>query len=346
MKKRTASFLKAIKKENLDAFLLTDSLDIRYLTGIKDCQCWLLVGAGREIICFVSPIYYEAVKRFWPAKVLVSKNGLARCLVKEAKKLKLNRIGITSEKINLTAYCRIKRELQEAGIDLIKSKPLVDELRKIKEPREIEKIKKAVSISLEAFDFISEIQNLSMTEKDLSIEIERFLRLKSDNRTAFETIVSSGKNTAFAHHSPGENRINNFFLIDLGAVYCGYCADLTRVFFSGKIPARLKKIYDTVKKAQDKAIKKIKEGVKASDVDKAARNIIDKNGFGKYFLHGSGHGVGLQVHEPPYLKPGSDEILKAGMVLTVEPGIYYTNYFGVRLENMVIVKTKKAEVIS
>ncbi len=185
-----------------------------------------------------------------------------------------------------------------------------------------------------------------MTEKDLSIEAERFLRLKSDNKTAFPVIVASGKNTAFAHHRPKETRIDKFFLIDLGARHYGYCADLTRVFVWGKMPSRFQKAYAAIKKAKDAAISKIKEGVKACEVDKAARDVIEKNGFGKYFLHGLGHGVGLRVHEPPYLKPDCDEILKEGMVITIEPGIYYKDHFGIRTEDMVVVKSGKGELIS
>ncbi|MCF7888365.1 MAG: M24 family metallopeptidase, partial [Candidatus Omnitrophica bacterium] len=211
---------------------------------------------------------------------------------------------------------------------------------------EIKLIKKAATVSLEAFDYAEEIFSQTMTEKDLAIEIERFLKIKSDNKIAFPPIVASGKNTLFAHHHPRETLINNFFLIDLGAIHCGYCADLTRIFFWSKMPSLFQKIHKTIKKAHDTAISKIKEGRKASEIDKTARAIIEKSGFGKYFIHGLGHGVGLEVHEPPYLRPGQDDVLKEGMVVTIEPGIYYKNYFGIRLENMVVVKSNSCEVIS
>jgi len=186
-----------------------------------------------------------------------------------------------------------------------------------------------------------------MSEKDLRIEIERFLRLKGDIDLAFPTIVASGKNTAFPHHQSSNKKLSNeILLIDLGSKYYGYCADLTRLFFWGKIPILLRKIYDTVRKAQEIGIKKIKDGVKASAVDKAAREIIDKKGWSKYFGHGLGHGVGLCVHEPPMIGPNCNRILKEGMVVTIEPAIYLSNKFGVRLEDMVLVRKKKGEILS
>jgi len=217
----------------------------------------------------------------------------------------------------------------------------------VKDKSELTCIKKSIQISNEAFEFAEEIFNQEMSEKDLSIEIEKFLRLKGDNLIAFPAIVASGKNTVFPHHQSGDKKLSNeFFLIDLGSKYYGYCADLTRVFFGSKMPLLLRKIYDTVRKAQQESIKKIRDGAKASEIDKIAREIVDKKGWSKYFGHGLGHGVGLCVHEPPMLGPNCNEILKEGMVITVEPAIYFENKFGIRLEEMVLVKQRKGEVLS
>ncbi len=344
MKKRINLLSRALKNKNIDSLIINDPANIKYLTR-ADQGC-ILFTVNKEIVFFTSPIYLKTISKTPGLKVVAVKDDLSDKIAKEAKKLKLKRIGFQREKVNLAFYQKISEKLRAKNIELIETRPLIENLRKIKSKQEIKLIKKAALASLEAFDYILDIYNQATTEKDLSIEIERFLKLKSDNKTAFPSIVASGKNTLFAHHEPGENKINNFFLIDLGARHCGYCADLTRVFFSGRMPPHFRKIYNTVKKAQDAAINKIKEGVKASEVDKAARNIVDKNGFAKYFLHGLGHGVGLRVHELPYLKPDSAEILKEGMVLAVEPAIYYKNQFGGRIEAMVVVKSKNREVIS
>ena len=217
----------------------------------------------------------------------------------------------------------------------------------IKSNRELSCIRHSIHISEEAFELVREIYDPGMSEKDLSIEIERFLRYKGDNETAFPPIVASGKNTVFPHHRPQNEKLTaNFSLIDLGSKYYGYCADLTRMFFWGRMPLLWKKIYDTVRKAQSLSIKKIKDGVKASEVDNVAREFIDKKGWGKYFGHGLGHGVGLSVHEPPVLGPNCNQILKEGMVITIEPAIYLKDKFGIRLEEMVLVKNGKGEILS
>jgi len=220
-------------------------------------------------------------------------------------------------------------------------------LRMIKDKKELALIKKSAQITQEAFHFINEVFDETMTEKDLTIEVEKFLRLRGDDQIAFKPIVASGKNTVFPHHLPNNKMIGKeFFLIDLGSKHCGYCADLTRVFFWGKMPLLFKKIYDTVILAQELAIKSIKDGVKASQVDKIARQIIVKKGYGKYFGHGLGHGIGLSVHEPPFLVPGNNQVLKEGMVVTVEPAIYFKDKYGIRTEEMVLVKKNKGELLS
>ncbi|MCF7873688.1 MAG: Xaa-Pro peptidase family protein [Candidatus Omnitrophica bacterium] len=346
MKKRINNLSKKIKKNNLDGFITKNPANINYLTGINEAEGWLLVTAGKELFFFTAPIYTKLIKNLPYLKVISTKQNFEEKIVRKAKKLKLKKIGFSKQAISLTNYQKLNENFKVKDIGFVFSKPLINSLRMQKDKNEIRLIKKAASVSLEAFDYAGEIFQQTMSEKDLAIEIERFLKIKSDNKVAFPPIVASGKNTVFAHHQPKENLINNFFLIDLGAMHCGYCADLTRIFFWGKMPSLFQKAYDTIKKAHDTAISKIKEGKKVSEIDKVARDIVEKEGFGSYFLHGLGHGVGLEVHEPPYLKPNQDETLKEGMVVTIEPGIYYKNQFGLRLENMVVVHSKNGEVIS
>ncbi|MFO8052763.1 MAG: M24 family metallopeptidase [Candidatus Omnitrophota bacterium] len=345
MKKRINNLLQAIKKNSLDGFITKNAADINYLTGIDKAEGWLLISANHKLIFFTTRIYAKTTTNLSCLKIVVIKKDFKEALVRKVKKLKLKKIGFSKQKITLANYQKINKAFNLKNIDLISSRPLISNLRIKKDKSEIKLIKKAASVSLEAFDYAKEIFSQTMTEKDLAIELERFLKIKSDNKIAFPTIVASDKNTVCAHHSPKETLINNFFLIDLGAMHCGYCADLTRIFFWGKMPSLFQKVHDTIKKAHATAISKIKEGKKASEIDKVAREIIEKSGFGKYFLHGLGHGVGLEVHEPPYLGPNQDNILKEGMVVTIEPGIYYKNQFGIRLESMVAIKSKSCEVL-
>lgn len=349
MKTKIRNCTKKLKKLNLDAILIADPTNIAYLTGFSAVDGYLLLTQGERLIYFTNFLYKKAAKKIkgWELVINSNKRNIFTIIAEKIKKLNLSTLGFEAKKLPLLEYKTINGYLSAAAIDFIETKDLVEEVRMIKDKQEITYIKKSIQISEEAFEFVKEIFDPAMSEKDLSIEIEKFLRLKGDIDLAFPSIVASGKNTVFPHHRSGDKKLNNdVFLIDLGSKYYGYCADLTRVFFWGKMPPLLRKIYDTVKKAQDESIKKIRDGIRASEIDEAARKIIDKKGWGKYFGHGLGHGVGLCVHEPPMIGPNCNQVLKEGMVVTIEPAIYFRNKFGVRLEEMVLVKKKKAEVLS
>ena len=349
MKKRISECISKLKKLNLDAILIADPINIAYLTGFRATDGYLLLIQDERLAYFTNFLYKEAAKKIkgWELIVSSNKHNIFTLIAEKIKKLDLRTLGFEAKKLPLLEYKTINGYLSAAAIDFIETKDLVEEVRMVKDKQEITYIKKSIQISKEAFEFVKEIFDPAMSEKDLSIEIERFLCLKGDGELAFPSIVASSKNTAFPHHRSGDKKLSNeIFLIDLGSKYCGYCADLTRVFFWGKMPLLLRKIYDTVRKAQELSIKKIRDGIRASEVDEVARKIIDKKGWGKYFGHGLGHGVGLCVHEPPMIGPNCNQVLKEGMVVTIEPAIYFKSKFGVRLEEMVLVKKKKGEVLS
>ena len=349
MKKRISNCTSKLKKLNLDAILIVNPVNIAYLTGFSANDGYLLLDQDGRLVYFTNFLYKEAAKKVggWELVVSSDRHNIFTLIAEKIKKLNLSTLGFEAKKLPFLEYKTINGYLSAAAIDFIETKDLVEEVRMIKDKQEISYIKKSIQISKQAFEFAKEIFDPAMSEKDLSIEIERFLRLKGDGRIAFPSIVASGKNTVFPHHKPGDKKLGTeTFLIDLGSKYYGYCADLTRMFFWGKMPLLLRKIYDTVRKAQSESIKKIRDGIKASQIDKTAREIIDKKGWSKYFGHGLGHGVGLCVHEPPMIGPNCNQILKEGMVVTIEPAIYFKNKFGVRLEEMILVKKKKGEVIS
>jgi len=349
VKTRISNCTKKLKKLNLDAILITDPNNIAYLTDFSTNAGYLLLTQNGELFYFTNFLYKDAAKAIKNCKLHISTNSrnIFSLISDEIKKLDLSILGFEAKNLPLLEYKTLSNYLSAVAIDFVETRDLVAEIRIIKDKKEISRIKKSIQISEEAFEFAKEILDPSMSEKSLSIEIERFLRLKGDLEIAFPSIVASGKNTAFPHHIPGDKKLNNqVLLIDLGSKYCGYCADLTRIFFWGKMPTLLRKIYDTIRKAQSKSIKKISDGVRASEVDKVAREVIEKKGWGKYFGHGLGHGVGLCVHESPMIGPSCDQILKQGMVITIEPAIYLKNKFGIRLEEMVLVRKDKGEVLS
>ncbi len=349
MKARIKKCSKLIKEAGCQALLISDPLNIAYLAGFSKFSGYLLVSLSAKPVFFTSFLYEKAAEGIKNCRVVTASmsQNMFDLIAKTTSALKIKKIGFEPDSLNYKQYELLKSKFAGNRVELMSTKNLIQRLRAIKEPGEIKLIRKSVEISQLAFAYAEEIYPQIATEKDLTIEIERFLRLKGDNEIAFNTIVASGKNTVFPHHASNQTEIRgNFFLIDLGSKYYGYCADLTRVFFWGKMPLLFRKIYDTVSKSRDIAIKKIKDGVKACDVDSAARRVIEKRGFGKYFGHSLGHGVGLAVHEEPRLSPKSNSTLKEGMIVTVEPAVYFKNRFGIRIEDMVLVKKSGSEVLS
>jgi len=223
---------------------------------------------------------------------------------------------------------------------------LVKQFRAIKEPGEVAAIRKASSIADKGLDYALKRLKVGMKESELAGRIEFEMR-KSGVLAAFETIVCFGANGSRPHHIPGKRRLrkNDTILIDFGAKYKGYNSDKTRCFGVGKVKGEFQKAYEAVALAQKTAIDLIREGVKAKDIDVAARKIIKKSGFG-VFGHGLGHGLGLEVHELPGLYPKSKEVLKAGQVVTVEPGIYIPGKFGIRIEDDVLVTKTGCKILT
>jgi len=344
--KRVQRALTIIEKEKLDAFLFSNPLNITYLTGFREAEGYLLLSQ-KKIVYFTNFIYAQEAKKidFWHPQIVIS--NMFEHIINTINKLGIKRVGFEERNFSYLEYKKMKELALRNHISFLPKKSPAEELRIIKTKREILLVKKAISIMKEALDYVEEIQNINLTEKDLQIEIIKFIHLKN-SELAFNPIVAFNRNSSVVHHLPKREHIirKKIILIDLGAKYCRYCADLTRVIFLGKMPTSLKKIYDIVRKAQDLAIKNIKEGVTAKEVDRKARSFIEKKGFHKYFGHGLGHGVGMCVHEEPYLNPYNSTILKSGMILTVEPAIYLPGRFGIRIEDVVLVRKGKAEVLS
>jgi len=345
--KRVNQALHIIEKDNLEAFLFSNPINITYLTGFREAEGYLLLNRDK-IIYFTNFIYAQEANKIktWCLKTISS--NMFEQIIKTIKKMGIKKVGFEEKHLSYLEYKKFKECALKEHIFFLPKESPAERMRMIKTKKEISLIKKAIHITKDALLFAREIKDHYAREKDLQTEIIRFLHLKNGSSPSFNPIVAFNKNSSFVHHIPTEeySQTNKIVLIDLGARYYGYCADLTRVFFSDKMPLSLKKIFDIVRKAQQLAIDKIKEGIKAKEVDKAARAFIDKKGFGKYFGHGLGHGIGLNVHEKPFVNHNSSTVLKSGMVITIEPAIYLPGKFGIRVEDMVLVKRNKAEILS
>ena len=217
-----------------------------------------------------------------------------------------------------------------------------------KDAAEVKALRKAGSLAARGFDHIRRIAKPGMRECDLAAEFESHIRKHGATKTSFDSIVAGGENAAYPHYITG-NRIlrkNDIVLCDIGALADGYCSDLTRTFFLGKISSLGRRIYDTVARAQQLAIRAVKPGVKTAQIDRIARDEIERAGYGRRFIHGTGHGVGVEIHEAPWVSPTSRDVLEPGMVVTVEPGIYLEGWGGVRIEDTLLVTKTGYEILT
>ena len=243
------------------------------------------------------------------------------------------------DKISLNDFFTYKKNLKSELSADNKFGKLLAELRSVKSKTEIEKIKSAQEITDKTFSYILDRISVGRTEKEIALDMEFYLRQLGSEGVSFDFIVVSGKNSSLPHGVPTDKKIENgdFVTMDFGAVYGGYRSDMTRTVAVGQATDEQRHIYETVIKAQEIAFKQIRPGAVCKDVDKAARDLIDGAGYKDCFGHGLGHSVGIEIHEDPAFNTRCETILESGMVITVEPGIYLENKFGVRIEDMIIV---------
>ena len=336
-----------LKERNLDGLILSSNQNISYLTNSRSRDSYLLI-CGKKNIYLTDSRYIEEAKRNLKGCIIKKIDGAISSLIADTcKDLRLKRVGFEENYMSFAEYNKIMNEIG-TRISLIPTKGIVEGLRTIKNTVELSKIKKAIQITLQAFDFIKDFISPGKNELEIAGELERFIRLEGAYSSAFEIIVASGPNSSFPHHITSKRRIRNNepVLIDIGVDYLGYKSDLTRMLFLGKIKASVKRIYAIIKEAQAKAIEEVKPGLTENKIDAVARQYISQKGFGGFFGHSLGHGVGLEVHEAPQISSKGKEILQPGMVFTIEPAIYLPGKFGIRIEDMVLVTKKGARLIS
>jgi Xaa-Pro aminopeptidase len=263
--------------------------------------------------------------------------------IKGGLKTVIDRVGVLGfedAEVSHAKFLAYKKELK--GVKLVPCSGMVESMRMIKDENEIKIMRKAVSIAEAAFRKLVLTIKPGVSEDELEWNLLKFARGLGADGFSFPPIICFGKNTADVHHAKEPNRMKKGekVLVDMGISYKGYMTDMTRVFYTAKPSKVEQKIYSIVLAANLAAIKVIKQGARLSDVDKAARDVIKKSGYGKYFGHSTGHGVGLEVHEEPRVSEKSDKIVTPGMVFTIEPGIYLNSVGGVRIEDMVYINKK------
>ncbi|CDZ23620.1 putative peptidase YqhT [[Clostridium] cellulosi] len=310
-----------------------------YFTGFPSSDGLLFITKDHAVF-LIDSRYIEAAKKQAQGCEVVLMTDTKAQLAELVKKFDVKEIGIESYDMPVSTAQQFKRMLPDIKFDLSDSiSETISHMRMIKSDAEIENIKKAQAITDAAFDHILEYIKPGVSERDIALEIEYFMKKNGAKGPSFDLITITGENTSLPHGVPGDRKIKagDFFTMDTGAVVNGYCSDMTRTVAVGKITSEQKKVYDTVLKAQTEALNALAAGKKCSDIDKIARDIIDNAGYKGCFGHGLGHSVGLLIHEEPRLSPSCDAILEPGMIMTVEPGIYLEGRFGVRIEDMVLI---------
>jgi Xaa-Pro aminopeptidase len=328
--------------------LVTDFSNVTYLTGFTGDDSYLLVTADKEILITDSR-YTTQLAEECPGlelDVRTSKVLMLDAMVKVFRRAKLKSLAI--EAGAMTVGMKESLAAKHPRLELVSTDGLVEQLREVKDSAEVAAIRRAVEHAERAFQVIRASLRPEQTELQVANELEYQIRNFGGAACSFPPIVAVGPRAALPHAQPTDKRVGDgeFLLMDWGARSPLYMSDLTRVLVTGKISPKLERIYGVVLKAQRKAIEAIRPAALMSDVDAAARRVIEKAGFGKQFGHGLGHGIGLDIHESPRLAATFKRPLKRGMVITVEPGIYLPGWGGVRIEDDILVTRKGHEVLS
>lgn len=345
---RVAKLREILLRKKLDALLVTNPVNRNYLSGFTGSTAFLVI-TQRSAIFVTDSRYTEQAKKEIGAEykiiVIESTKEYYRSIADLAKKDRVKSLAIESRHLVLSQYETLKKYLP--GREILGQAGLVEELREIKTAGELENIKKAVDIAETAFQKTLKRIKPGVSEVEVAAELEHNMRLLGSEGPSFSTIVASGERGAMPHGVATEKKLNKgeLIVIDFGAIYKGYCSDLTRTIGLGIIGRLIRNRYKVVYEAQQKAISSIGSGVILSVPDKKARNILKKHGIEKYFTHGLGHGLGMEVHETPSISSKTKGFFKAGMVVTIEPGVYFNGETGIRIENDIIVNNKGYDVL-
>jgi Xaa-Pro dipeptidase len=347
--------LEALKQiafeKGLDGFLVTNEANILYFTRFPGALCILVPKTGRSII-YVYSVNYEQVKAGAKGfKVELIKRGedLVTDIAEKVKASKIKNLGLDAIAgvPHVADYLKLRKVLRGVAEIKIEHEP-VGALRKVKDEEELGLMQKAGELTSEGMEAAYETIRPGIREYEVAAEIEYAMRRKGSWGTAFETIVASGVRSAFPHGGCTDRKMKkgDLVVVDIGAVYKYYRSDMTRTFTAGKPSVKQEKIYQIVALAQEKAFQDVKALARAKDIDATARKVIEKAGYGGYFVHGLGHGVGLDVHEQPTLNRQSKDTLTVGNVVTIEPGIYIVGFGGIRIEDTVSVQKHKSEKLT
>ncbi len=342
---RRERLVTALDGMHADAFLVTALPNVRYLAGFTGSNAILLLTSERALL-FTDPRYQTQAPQESDCDVNIAKGPLVEEAAKWIRRLRIRVLAFEENRISFNEYRGMKAKL--AAVRLKPVANAIERLRMVKTAAEIATIRAAVQLNSAALEQALRHFKSSMTEVDLAAEIEYRMRRLGADGTAFETIVASGQRSALPHAHPTDHPIQSdqLLLVDMGSRVAGYCSDMTRTHAVGKLNPKARRMYRAVLESQLAAIDALRPGVTCAAVDRAARNVLRGYGMEAYFIHSTGHGLGLEIHESPRVGRKDKTKLESGMVITVEPGVYQERAGGIRIEDTVVVTNGGCEVLT
>lgn len=343
-RERTAQLVAAFK---LDALLVTSLHNVRYLTGFTGSSANVLIFRDGRAVLFTDPRYTVQSKQQVNCAIRIAKGPLTKSVMAEVARTRVSRIGFEPENLNVARFEALTKALPAKARLIPVAEGLIAKLRMVKDDGEIALIRHAVNVNSRALEQALKRLKPGMTENAFAAEIDYQSRKLGANGPAFDTIVAFGSRAALPHARPGTTKIGpGMLLIDMGAFCDGYASDMTRMVHLGPADTKYKKAYNAVLEAQLAGIAAVRPGATAASVDLATRRTLKKHGLEREFVHSTGHGLGLEIHEAPRLGKSDKSKLEPGMTITIEPGVYIEGWGGIRIEDTVLVTASGCEILT
>lgn len=346
-KKRITKLRELMNKKGIDGVLLVGDANRNYLSGFTGDESFSVITADKAFFITDSRFTEQAKQQVKDYEVLeYSKNTTFGDFLGDlVNKNNIKKLGFEEDVLSFSSYSLYKSKV---SCELVPMEGIVEEIRVVKDESELEVLRKAAEIADKAFEHIVKFIKPGMTEREIGLELEFFMKKLGATALSFPSIVASGVRSSLPHGVATEKVVKEgeFLTLDYGCVFEGYCSDMTRTLVIGEPTEKMVEIYNVVLEAQERALKAFKPGVPAIEVDKVARDYITEKGYGSYFGHSLGHGVGRQIHEAPMVGYRNAKELQAGMVVTDEPGIYIPDLGGVRIEDLLLIKEDGIEILS
>ncbi|ABR48642.1 peptidase M24 [Alkaliphilus metalliredigens QYMF] len=344
MESRIQKIRETLKDKNLDCMLLYKPENRRYVSGFTGTTGYVVVT--HDEAKFMTDFRYIEQAKTQCQGFEIIEISKEKPLTYVLNQFQISKLGIEEDHVTYGQYKDYSMKLDQ--IELIALDGALTKLRVIKDEDEINNITQAARIADKAFIHILKYVKPGIMEIEVALEIESFMKQKGASKLSFDMIVASGERSALPHGVASNKTLSlgDTITLDFGCVYNGYCSDMTRTFILGQATEKQKEIYAIVLEAQNKALQSVRPGITGAELDEIARDVISKKGYGAYFGHGLGHGVGLEIHELPHINQLGKEPLAPGMVITIEPGIYVPGFSGVRIEDLVVVTHDGYEVLS